>query len=173
MSIDFFGQAMQLADAAGIVVSFETHRSRSLFNPWTTLRICQQLPELKLTLDFSHWCVVCERLMDTEIDVLEAIAPQAWHIHARVGYDQGPQVPDPAHPRYQQELISHQAWWRMLWQAMHSRGVRQFTMTPEFGPDGYQCIDPTTDQAIGDLWHLNQWMGRQQIKQFEQFKASC
>ncbi len=114
-SIEFFGSLMDIAKAAGVVVSFETHRSRSFFNPWTTMRICEQLPELNLTFDFSHWCVVCERLMDTEMDVLEVLAPQAFHIHARIGYDQGPQVPDPRIPHFRKELESHQNWWHLLW----------------------------------------------------------
>jgi sugar phosphate isomerase/epimerase len=170
-SIVFFEQAMKLAKEYRVDVSFETHRSRSFFNPWSTLRICRQLPELKLTFDFSHWCVVCERLMDTEMDVLEALAPQAFHIHARIGYDQGPQVPDPAIPRFRKELASHQGWWQMLWESMHARGFAEYTMTPEFGPDGYQAIDTVSNQPVGDLWQINQWMAQQQKQQFESFKA--
>jgi len=170
-SVDLFGQIMELAASAGILVSFETHRSRSFFNPWTTARICRELPELNLTFDFSHWCVVCERLMDTEIDVIEALAPRAHHIHARVGYDQGPQVPDPRHARYSHELQRHQAWWKMLWLAMVKRAMTSLTMTPEFGPDGYQAIDVNTDKPVGDLWEINQWMGHQQNVFFESVKA--
>lgn len=170
-SIDLFGQIMELAASANIEVSFETHRSRSFFNPWTTVRICRQLPGLNLTFDFSHWCVVCERLMDTEIDVLEELAPKAFHIHARVGYDQGPQVPDPRHTRYSYELQRHQTWWKMLWLDMVKRGMTSLTMTPEFGPDGYQAIDVTTDQPVGDLWEINQWMGQQQLKFFKSVKT--
>ena len=169
-SIDFFGQAMDYAKENNVVISFETHRSRSFFNPWSTQRICKQLPDLKLTFDFSHWCVVCERLMDTEIEVLNELAPKAQHIHARVGYDQGPQVPDPAAPRYRQALKSHQKWWRLLWQAMYRQGFTAFTMTPEFGPDGYQAIDVITDEPVGDLWRINQWMGQQQQLEFQRFQ---
>ncbi|MDX5336325.1 MAG: TIM barrel protein, partial [Marinobacter sp.] len=74
-SIDFFGSAMALAADFELPISFETHRSRPLFNPWTTRRIAMALPDMQLTVDFSHWCVVCERLMDTELDAIEAIAP--------------------------------------------------------------------------------------------------
>ncbi len=169
-SIDLFGQIIELATSAAIEVSFETHRSRSFFNPWTTARICRQLPELKLTFDLSHWCVVCERLMDSEIDILEELGPRAFHIHARVGYDQGPQVPDPRHPRYSHELQRHQAWWKMLWLDMVKRGQTSLTMTPEFGPDGYQAIDVTSDQPVGDLWDMNQWMGHQQLQFFDSVK---
>jgi len=65
-SVEFFGEAMVAMNNLGITASFETHRSRSFFNPWTTRDILRQLPALKLTCDFSHWCVVCERLIDTE-----------------------------------------------------------------------------------------------------------
>lgn len=169
-TVELFGRMMEQAAAAGLPISFETHRSRSFFNPWTTQRICRQLPGLQLTFDLSHWCVVCERLIDTEIDILEALAPQAMHIHARVGYDQGPQVPDPRHDRYRKALQRHQAWWKMLWQAMVARGMTALTMTPEFGPDGYQAIDVDSDLPVGDLWKINQWMGRQQRRQFELVK---
>ena len=68
LSLEFFARAIDVADSHEIVISFETHRGRSFFNPWTTQRIVEQLPDIKLTCDFSHWCVVCERLIDTEID---------------------------------------------------------------------------------------------------------
>ena len=168
-SIEFFGLAMEYAKASKIDVSFETHRSRSFFNPWTTQRICNQLTGLQLTFDFSHWCVVCERLMDSELDILNELAPRTRHIHARIGYDQGPQVPDPTNSRYQNELQSHQAWWQLLWRDMYKRGFDLFTMTPEFGPDGYQAVDVKTNQPIGDLWEYNQWMARQQLQEFDEF----
>ena len=116
-STEFFGRAMERAKDSGIEVSFETHRSRSLFTPWVTERILRELKDMQITCDFSHWCVVCERLMDTEMPTIEVIAPRARHIHARVGYDQGPQVPHPAAPEYEAALRSHQYQycWERLW----------------------------------------------------------
>ncbi len=170
-SLKFFEQAIGMEERYGIALSFETHRGRSLFNPWVTLRVCQRLPELKLTCDFSHWCVVCERLLDGEESLLENIFKQAFHIHARVGYDQGAQVPDPRSDRYRQALEQHQSWWHFIWMSQQERGFRQTTMTPEFGPDGYQAIDPTSDKAIGDLWEINTWMANQQRQQFNRFSV--
>ena len=89
-SVEFFGEAMEISKALGVRMSFETHRSRCLFNPWTTREILLQLPAMELTCDFSHWCVVCERLIDTEPEIIALCAERAHHIHARVGYDQGP-----------------------------------------------------------------------------------
>jgi len=158
-SVEFFGLAMTMAEASGATVSFETHRSRSFFNPWTTVEIARQLPGLKLTCDFSHWCVVCERLvMDTEPDILAFCADRAHHVHARVGYDQGPQVPHPAAPEYYAAIEAHERWWTQIWQNQSRRGMPFATMTPEFGPDGYLQCKPFTGQPVADLDEVNEWM---------------
>jgi len=168
-SIEFFSRAMAMAQSAGITVSFETHRSRILFNPWITRRIVAQLPEISLTVDFSHWCVVCERLMDTELDVIHAIADNVHHIHARIGYEQGPQVPDPRAPEYDYALRAHQQWWQIIWQSQLRRQFKITTMTPEFGPDGYLHEAPFSRTPVADLWELNQWMAEQERTQFAEY----
>src|SRR5947209_4042275 len=43
-SVEFFGEAMAVANQLGTVASFETHRSRSFFHPWVTRDILRQLP---------------------------------------------------------------------------------------------------------------------------------
>lgn len=168
-SIEFFSRAIELADESDITVSFETHRGRSLFNPWITQRVVEQMPEIRLTCDFSHWCVVCERLVDTEIDIIHQIASNAHHIHARVGYDQGPQVPNPAAPEYQLALQSHQQWWEIIWRSQQQRGYPITTMTPEFGPDGYLHEAPFTREPVADLWELNTWIAREEREHFARF----
>ena len=166
-SIDFFCSAMELAHTNNVTVSFETHRGRSFFNPWVTKRIVEQVPAIKLTCDFSHWCVVCERLMDSEIDVIKGISSHAHHIHARVGYDQGPQVPHPAAPEYRDALHAHQQWWEILWQAQREQGYMVSTMTPEFGPDGYLHEIPFKREPVADLWELNCWMANEERRHYQ------
>jgi sugar phosphate isomerase/epimerase len=168
-SVEFFSRAIELANAANVLVSFETHRSRSMFNPWVTQRLVEQIPDIRLTCDFSHWCVVCERLMDSEIHVIQAIADNAHHIHARVGYDQGPQVPHPAAPEYEPCLRSHQSWWEIIWRSQIKRQYSVTTITPEFGPDGYLHQMPFTKQPVADLWELNTWMAKEEINHFASF----
>lgn len=169
LSAEFFNAAMELATSAGTKVCFETHRSRSLFNPWVTRRITEQLPDILLTVDFSHWCVVCERLMDTELDVVNAIANNVLHVHARVGYEQGPQVPDPRAPEYEYALRAHQDWWQIIWQSQKQRQFEIATMTPEFGPDGYLHEAPFSRTPVADLWDLNQWMATEERRHFASF----
>jgi sugar phosphate isomerase/epimerase len=169
-SVQFFADAMALAEGHA-PLSFETHRSRSLFNPWSAQRIIAELPQMLLTADFSHWCVVCERLMDSELDVIEAIAMNIHHVHARVGYEQGPQVPHPAAPEYGYALSAHQRWWELIWRAQRGRGVTMTTMTPEFGPDGYLHLLPFTAMPVGDLREINRWMANTEREHFNHYLA--
>lgn len=160
-SVDFLTRAHDLAGRFGVRVGFETHRSRSLFHPVTTRQLLAEVPPIELTLDFSHWCNVCERLVLDELpEVLELCAERALHVQPRVGYDQGAQVPDPRHPRYAAALAAHLRWWRVVLAGMERRGFSTATFTPEFGPDGYQQIALETDEPVGDLWEINIWMAR-------------
>ena len=167
VSAEFFAAAMEVARNLGVTASFETHRSRSMFNPWITRDLLLALPELRLTCDFSHWCCVCERLIDTAPDVLELCAERAHHIHARVGYDQGPQVPHPAAPEYREAVEAHERWWTRLWRAQAARGMESSTMTPEFGPDGYLHCHPFTKEPVADLEEINAWMAARQRERFK------
>lgn len=155
-SVDFLTKAHMLAQRYGVRVGFETHRSRSLFHPIVTKNLLVEVPPIELTLDFSHWCNVCERLVLDELpDVLALCAERALHIQPRVGYDQGAQVPDPRAPAYQPAVDAHLRWWRAVWKSQEARGFPTCTMTPEFGPDGYLQVHPYTQEPVADLWELN------------------
>ena len=171
-SVDFFAAASQMTNELGVTASFETHRSRSFFNPWQTRDVLNQLPALKLTCDYSHWCVVCERLIDTEPEILTLCAARAHHVHARVGYDQGPQVPHPAAPLYHEALAAHERWWSQIWASQRARDYETTTMTPEFGPDGYLQSHPFTAEPVAELADINRWMARRQRQRFEEIHIS-
>ncbi|MEQ5838551.1 sugar phosphate isomerase/epimerase [Paraburkholderia acidicola] len=156
--VDFFGGALELAQRHGLICSFETHRARSLYSPWVTLDLIRQLPALRFTSDISHWGVVCERLLDDAADDLTPFVERVHHIQARVGYDQGPQVPHPGAPEYAAALAFHQRHWEAVWHAQQARGYMHSTLTPEFGADGYLHHLPFTDVPVADLAALNAWM---------------
>jgi hypothetical protein len=167
--VDFFGQALEVARKHGQTAVFETHRARSLFNPWVTLELIRQLPDLRFTSDISHWIVTCERLLDDPEDDLGAFIERVHHIQARVGYDQGPQVPHPAAPEYARELAFHQQHWQAVWQSQQARGYQVTTMTPEFGADGYLHHLPFTNVPVADLWSLNVSMAQTEREHFQRF----
>jgi hypothetical protein len=158
-SVDFLGRACQAADDFGIAATFETHRSRSLYSPWAARELLFQLPRIRLTCDFSHWCCVCERLvLDQEPEILALCAERADHIHARIGYEQGPQVPHPGAPEYQAALDAHERWWDAVWSAPDRRARGFTTVTPEFGPDGYLQSIPFSGTPAASLDEVNAWM---------------
>jgi hypothetical protein len=162
-SLEFFVRADAIAKSRNIRVGFETHRARSFYHPVRTRELLAELPPIELTLDLSHWCVVTERLVLDELpEILEFCASRALHVHGRVGYDQGAQVPDPRAPEYATALEAHERWWASIWASQQSRGFSCSTMTPEFGPDGYLHEEPFTRRPVADLWTINQWVGKRQ-----------
>jgi hypothetical protein len=169
-SVEFLTKAHAIVERYGVRVGFETHRSRSLFHPVITRELLREVPPIELTLDFSHWCVVTERLVLDELpDVLALCAERVLHIQPRIGYDQGPQVPDPRAPEYQRAVEAHFRWWRALWEGQRRRGFETITMTPEFGPDGYLHLEPFTQKPVADIWELNCWTGGRLREEFDRF----
>lgn len=170
LNVEFFGRALEIADQFDISMCFETHRSRSTFTPWATAELLRQIPSLQLTCDFSHWCCVCERLvLDEEPELLALFASRARHVHARVGYDQGPQVPHPSAPEYREALIAHERWWEAIWGARADSGCELVTMTPEFGPDGYLHVLPFSKTPVASLDKINAWMAAHLRARFTEF----
>ncbi len=161
----FWRQALALAEACGLPVSFETHRSRSFYSPWLLQPYLEAFPGLRLTADLSHWCAVAERLMTPELEPVRAMAARVDHIHARVGHAQGPSVGHPFAPEWGEALEAHRRCWQLFASERSSASKGPFTITPEFGPDGYLPQLPFTRQPVADLLELNtamaQWLRHQ------------
>jgi sugar phosphate isomerase/epimerase len=155
LQIRFLREAVAIAAASGLAVSFETHRSRCLGHPWSLVQIVENVPDLRLTADLSHWCVVAERLMTPDLEPIVAMADRVDHIHARVGHPQGPQVSHPFAPEHGQALATHLACWRMFAERIRARQGPLLSFTPEFGPDGYMPTLPFTRQPVADLLEVN------------------
>lgn len=156
----FLEQAISLASHSMVPVSFETHRSRSLFNPWMMEELLLAHPALRLTADLSHWCCVSERLMEPELPPIQAMADHVDHIHARVGHAQGPSVSHPMAPEAAVALEAHRSCWQLFITRQRQRGHNPITITPEFGPDGYLPQLPFTGLPVADLDEINTAMAR-------------
>ena len=154
----FFGAALETEAEIGIPVGHETHRHRSMFTPWTTGRLLRKFPELRIAADFSHWLNVCESHLDDQREHLELAIERTVHIHGRIGFPQGPQVPHPASPGHRRELELFTGWWKEILSRQARAGKAYATFTAEFGPPDYMPTIPLTDMPIADLWEVNQWM---------------
>ena len=129
----FFTRALEVERACGLLVCHETHRGRVLYNPWAARDLCREFPALSLTADLSHFVCVAERVFHEEDEDWKAcmaeFARATKHIHARVGYAQGPQVPDPRAPEYLPALTAHERWWDQILGAWAGSG-RQRAAAP-------------------------------------------
>ena len=139
----------------GIPVLHETHRGRFSYTLPEAVAMLRKFPNLKYTLDVSHWMVVHERLLTESDPLLQEIFPSVDHIHARVGFAEGPQVPNPAAPEWKNEVKAHLDIWEKI---IRSQTDKVFTVTTEFGPPPYMATVPFTNQPLADQWEANVWM---------------
>ncbi|WP_308634253.1 sugar phosphate isomerase/epimerase family protein [Paenibacillus silvisoli] len=169
--ISFFEQALAVERSTGLAVGHETHRQRAMFTPWTTARLLEALPELKITADFSHWTCVCESLLDDNRADIETAISRTLHIHARVGYAEGPQVADPSAKEYATELALFEGWWKEMILSRAAQGNAVSTVVPEFGPPGYMHTLPHTNVPVADLWEVNDWIYRRFKENVKKWQA--
>ena len=167
-SLQFCQEASKIAEESAVRVAHETHRGRIFFHPWITQRLIQAVPALQLCADFSHWVCVCERLLADEETMMAQITQHCLHIHARIGYEEGPQVPDPRDPTYSTQVQIHEHWWDLIWQAQAAQGQPVSTLTPEFGPPPYQQTLPYTAMPVSDLVVVCDWQAHRQRQRFAQ-----
>lgn len=154
----FFDHAAALADIHGVEVYHETHRSRALFCLPATMEILAARPKLKLVADFSHWCCVHETLLADQPERLERAMHNAHAIHGRIGFPEGPQIPDPRNPIWQPTMDVFLSWWKRIAELRRAEGCVMLPVTPEFGPAPYMTVLPHTHKPIADLWEVNCFM---------------
>jgi sugar phosphate isomerase/epimerase len=165
----YYREVLAIEANLGVPVAHETHRGRILYNPWVTASLLDEFEGIRLCCDFSHWVCVCERLIDDQIEIITQCADRALHIHARVGYNEGPQVPDPSDPLFAEELAAHERWWMLVWESQHRRGFETTTMTPEFGPPPYMQTEPFTGNPVADQQLVSDWQAQRQRQRFEEW----
>ena len=113
---------------------------------------------MELVGDFSHFCTVSESMLEDQENILQQIIPHVSHIHARVGFEQGPQVNNPAAPEWDSHLNKFIGWWQQIIEYKKSKGDFLFTISPEFGPDPYMPVQPFTKEPLSNQWNNNVFM---------------
>lgn len=153
-----FEAALELEQKYDVKITHETHRFRPTFSTLGTEQILDALPSLKLNLDVSHWMVVHESDLSDQKERLQKLFKSVYHIHGRVGFEEGPQVTNPAQACWQTHLKNHTQLWQLIINNAVARGDKQFTITPEFGPYPYAHIHPKTGEHLTDIWKVNAFM---------------
>lgn len=156
-NLAFINHTIQLAKSSGINIYHETHRSRILYSAPAARKYFEQVPELRITFDVSHWCNVSESLLKDQQSTIDLALQRADHIHARIGHPEGPQVNDPRAPEWKDALDAHLAWWDKIVAAKKQKG-EIITFLTEFGPQDYMPALPYTRQPLANQWEINVYM---------------
>jgi sugar phosphate isomerase/epimerase len=146
-----------MSKESGIPVYHETHRGKSLYSAPITKGFINSLPELRVTLDISHWCNVHESMLDDQKETIALALSRTDHIHARIGHPEGPQVSDPRAPEWKFAADAHFGWWDRVVEQKKKEG-RRMTILTEFGPPDYMPTTAYTRQPLADQWQINKYM---------------
>ncbi|WP_158798856.1 sugar phosphate isomerase/epimerase [Pedobacter sp. L105] len=164
---DYFciAQQLELIDTAaefsaktGITVVHETHRGRMGYTPQMTEELFKKNKEFLLTADFSHWVCVTESMLENFTDILQQAIQRTRHIHARVGFEQGPQISDPRAPEWQYAVNKFLGWWDEIVEVNEQKNTPVLTMTTEFGPPPYMPVIPFSQEPLADQFTINCYM---------------
>ncbi len=137
----------------GVRILQETHRGKFSFCAAVMNKFLLANPEMRLAVDFSHWCNVSESLLEDQVEAVSLAIERADHIHARIGFAEGPQVPDFRAPEWEDALNAHLQWWDRIIQLHLDGGREVFTITPEFGPFPYMPVFSV--KPVSSQWELN------------------
>jgi sugar phosphate isomerase/epimerase len=157
-NLRIFEAVIDMGNRMGVPFVVETHRGRPTYSAVETRRYLEALPELRLTADFSHWMVVHESDLSDQDSNIQLAIERSLHIHARVGYAEGPQVPDPRAPEWNGHVDRHIDLWRRILKVRQLDGMDRVTITPEFGPPDYMHTIPFTGEPVADTWDVNVFM---------------
>lgn len=138
-------------------INQETHRNKWSYAAHRVAPVLATHPDVKLTLDVSHWFCVSESYLEDQQAAVNSAIAHARHIHARVGSTQGSQVWDPANAEYAEALAAHVQIWDK-WIAQMKRNKMPITITPEFGPAPYMVKGNRTTALKDEQWRINLWM---------------
>ncbi len=150
----FINAANNLSATSNIPIYHETHRGRFSYSLPETKKYLEANINFSLTLDISHWMVVHESLLKNREDLLEKVVLRSDHIHARVGFEEGPQVNDPSGPEWKIVLDRHLDIWETVIQKNWNE-KKIATITTEFGPPNYMPTIPFTRKPLSDQWENN------------------
>ncbi|HRI79314.1 MAG TPA: sugar phosphate isomerase/epimerase [Cyclobacteriaceae bacterium] len=157
-NLAFMSMTSKLSADFKIPIYHETHRGRILYSAPIAKNYIDKIPDLRLTLDISHWCAVHESLLSDQAVTIEQALKKTEHIHARIGHPEGPQVSDPRAPEWAKAVEAHFAWWDEVVKNKIANGSTTITFLTEFGPPDYLPTLPFTRQPVANQWDINIYM---------------
>lgn len=141
-----------------IIIAHETHRGNIGYSPYNAMDLFKQRPKMKITADFSHWVCVTESWLENSTAILKEAIKRTRHVHARVGYPEGPQIPDPRLEAWSEPVKFFMGVWKSIFDYQKSINAKFLTITTEFGPPPYMWTNLEDNSAITSQWEVNCYM---------------
>ena len=157
-NVALYRHAITRSIEVGVPIVHETHRFRPTYSAIETRRYVEAIPDLYLNADLSHWMVVHESDLSDQQETVDLALRRSRHIHARVGFEEGPQINDPRAPEWAGHVDRHVALWQQIVDHCRNVGVAALAITPEFGPAPYVPTIPYTQMPVVDVWEANVFM---------------
>lgn len=148
----------QVEKQTGVSIFQETHRNKWSYGIHRLEPIIELFPDLKLTLDISHWFCVSESFLEDQQFLLSKILHHVHHVHCRVGHTQGSQVHDVSHIMYEDIVQKHTKVWQQYLDNKLSKEESYLTFTTEFGPPPYLISCGDKDLDYQEQWRQNVWI---------------
>lgn len=151
--VDVVKRWMEMADASGVPILFETHRNCITNDLYYTLQLMDAVPNMPLCADLSHYIVDREfwfPLSDYDQSLIRRILERADSFQGRVAGREQVQL-QIGFPQHQKWVDQFKAWWEegiRSWKSRNEPDARMIFLTelgpPEYaitGPDGFELSD--------------------------------
>ena len=147
-------QWMDMADAVGMPVQFETHRNCITNDLFTTLSLLDAIPEMRICADLSHYVVDREfkhPLQRHEMGMISRVLERSDSFQGRVASRQQIQL-QLDFPQHQKWVDLFKGWWReglASWRERNPDGDCVFLC--ELGPPEYAMTD-SNGREMSNRW---------------------
>lgn len=161
-SVEQISRCIELCDevelSTAVPIFQETHRNKWSYGIHRIAPILDIFPDLKLTLDLSHWYCVSESFLEDQQLLLIRILKHVHHVHARIGHTQGAQVHDVSNAINLNIIKEHMLVWQKYLDLKIDENIMSLTFTTEFGPPPYLNSLGNIDDDYQEQWRQNLWI---------------
>lgn len=157
-NLELIDIAQEFSEKTGIAVAHETHRGRMGYSPQMLAEFYKVRTNFSITADFSHWVCVTESMLENFSEILDESILRSKHIHTRVGFEEGPQVPDPRAPEWKYALDIFLSWWDKIIEVNANNKCKVMPLTTEFGPQPYMPSIPFSKKPVANQFEINCYM---------------